>query len=95
MKTLIVQCAWAATRTKKTYLSSKYKSLVGRRGKKRALIAVGHKILCAAYHMLKNKVVYQELGENYLESRRKKNQIRSYLDKLKDLGIEVEIKKAA
>ncbi len=52
---MIVQCAWAATRTKGTYLRSKYDSLVGRRGKKKALIAVGHKILIAAYFILKKQ----------------------------------------
>ncbi len=57
-----MQCAWAATRTKNTYLRSKYDSLVPRRGKKRALIAVGHKILIAAYYILKDKAEYKELG---------------------------------
>ena len=49
LRSLLVEQGWAASRTKNTYLSSKYKSLVGRRGKKRAVIAVGHKILIAAY----------------------------------------------
>jgi hypothetical protein len=91
----LVEAGWGASRTKNTYLRSKYESLVGRRGKKRALIAVGHKILVAAYFIIKNKEAYKELGTDYLESKRKKNQIHSYLDKLKKLGIEVEIKKGA
>ena len=41
------------------------------------------------------KAFYKELGVDYLDSKRKKNQVQSYLDKLKKLGIEVEIKKAA
>ena len=64
LRTFLVQMAWAAARTKNTYLSSKYKSLVGRRGKKRAVIAVGHKILIAAYFIMKNKVGYNELEKN-------------------------------
>lgn len=75
-------------------MRSKYDSLVGRRGKKRALIAVGHKILCAAYFIIKNKEPYLELGGEYLESRRKQNQVQSLMDKLKGLGVEVEVKKA-
>lgn len=90
-----MEAGWAASRTKNTYLRGKYNSLVGRRGKKRALITLGHKILCAAYFIIKNKECYKELGIDYLESRRKKNQIQSYLDKLKNLGIEVELKQAA
>lgn len=95
MKTVLVEAGWGASRTKGTYLRSKYESLVGRRGKKRALIAIGHKILCAAYFILKNKEEgYLELGAEYLESRRKQNQVQSLVDKLKGLGVEVEIKKA-
>ena len=90
-----MEAGWGASRTKNTYLRSKYESLVGRRGKKRALIALGHKILVAAYFIIKNKEAYKELGTDYLESKRKKNQVQNYLDKLKKLGIEVEIKKAA
>jgi transposase len=68
IRALLVQLAWAASRTKKTYLSNKYKSLVGRRGKKKAIIAIGHKILIAVYFILRDKVSYQELGENYLSN---------------------------
>ena len=89
-----MEAGWGASRTKNTYLRSKYESLVGRRGRKRALIAVGHKILCAAYFIIKNKESYLELGAEYLESRRKKNQVQSLVDKLRGMGIEVEIKAA-
>ena len=89
---MLVQCGWAATRTKNTYLRSKYDSLVMRRGKKRALIAVGHKILIAAYFILKDKVVYKELGGDFLENRNKNKQIKRHLNRLKELGVEFEIK---
>ncbi len=86
---MIVQCAWAATRTKGTYLRSKYDSLVGRRGKKRALIAVGHKILIAAYFILKNKEIYKELGGGYLDKITIKKQIKRHLQRLRELGVDV------
>lgn len=84
-----MQCGWAATRTKGTYLRSKYDSLVGRRGKKRALIAVGHKILIATYFILKNQIPYKELGNEFLENKKKDKQILHHLKRLKELGIEV------
>lgn len=90
---MLVQFAWAATRTKGTYLRSKYDSLVVRRGKKRALIAVGHKILIAAYFILKDKVEYKELEYDYLQNLKKDKKIERHLKILKELGIEVEIKK--
>lgn len=95
LKVLLVQCAWAATRTKGTYLRSKYDSLVGRRGKKRALIAIGHKILVATYFILKDKVAYKELGAEYLQELKKGKQIKRHIQLLKELGVEIEIKKVA
>ncbi len=92
---MLVQAAWAATRTKNTYLRSKYDSLVLRRGKKRALIAVGHKILIAAYFILKDRVAYKDLGVDFLENKRKKHQIKHHIKRLAELGIDVEILKTA
>lgn len=93
LKIFLTQCAWAATRTKNTYLRSKYDSLVIRRGKKRALIAVGHKILVAAYFILRDKVEYKELGSEFLQDRNKDKRITRHLKLLKELGVDVEIKK--
>ncbi len=93
---MLVQIAWAATRTKGTYLRAKYDSLVGRRGKKRALIAVGHKILCSIYHILKNKEPYKELGATFLEEKKIKNKLKSINQQLEKLGYEqVELKQAS
>ena len=86
---MIVQCAWAATRTKGTYLRSKYDKLVGRRGKKRALVAVGHKIIIAAYFILKNKEKYKELGGDFLDQKTKEKQIKRHLQQLRELGVDV------
>lgn len=88
-----MQCAWAATRTKNTYLRSKYDSLVGRRGKKRALIAIGHKILIAAYHIMQDKVAYKELGVEFLQEIKKEKQIKRHIQLLKEMGVEIEVKK--
>lgn len=85
---MLVQSAWAASRTKGTYLRAKYESLVGRRGKKRALIAVGHKILCSIYHVIKNKEKYKELGSTFLEEKKIKNKIKNINQQLQDLGYE-------
>jgi len=74
-------------------MRSKYDSLVGRRGKKRALIAIGHKILIATYFILKDKVAYKELGGEYLQEIKKDKQITKHIKLLKELGVEVEIKK--
>lgn len=95
LKSILTQFAWAASRTKNTYLRSKYDSLVGRRGKKRALVAIGHKILIAAYFILKDKTAYRELGGQYLDSRKKDRQIQRYMDKLRELGVEINTEMVA
>jgi len=74
-----VECAWAASRKKDCYLKAKYHSLVGRRGKKRALIAVGHKILVICYEIWKRKTPYRELGGDYLDKRKKDKAVKSYV----------------
>jgi transposase len=82
--------AWAASRTKRTYLSNKYKNLVGRMGKKKAIIAVGHKILIAAYFIIKDKVAYNELGEEYLSNFKKDKLVEYYKKKLQELEPDLE-----
>lgn len=90
IRTLLVQLAWAASRTKRTYLSNKYKSLVGRMGKKKAIIAVGHKILIASYFIIKDKVAYNELGEEYLSNFKKDKLVEYYKKKLQELEPDLE-----
>lgn len=84
-----MECAWGATRKKDSYLKRKYESLVGRRGRKKALVAVGHKIIIAAYHIIKNKEAYKEpkLNDN---PKRKTKQVNNLLNKLKELGLEIK-----
>ncbi len=95
LKTMLTEFAWVASKTKDTYLRSKYHSLVGRKGKKKALVALGHKILIMCYHILKDRVAYKELGVDYLDQRRKDKIARSYIKRLKHLGYEVILQEAA
>lgn len=81
-----MELAWAGSRTKNTFFRAKYDSLIRRKGKKRALIAVGHKIICAAYHILSEKVTYKEVGVEYLEKRKQKNRIEKLQRELKEFG---------
>ena len=57
---VLVQAAWAASHTKKTFLSATYHRWAKRMGKKRALVALGHKILVLIYELLKDRTTYQE-----------------------------------
>jgi transposase len=95
LKTILTEFAWIASKMKGTYLWSKYHSLVGRRGKKKALVAVGHKILISCYQILKYKVPYKELGSSYLDERKKDRIAKSYIRRLSSLGYTVTLEGVA
>lgn len=84
-KAIMTECAWCATRTKGTYFAARYKRLVGRRGKKRALVAIAAMMLKVVYHMLKDGTAYQEHGEDYMDDRRKQSQIQYHREQLNKL----------
>jgi hypothetical protein len=91
VKAVLTEVAWAATRTKNTFYSARYHRLAARRGKKRALIAVGHSILTSVYHILKGKEKYKELGADYLNNKieaKRKSYLKSELEKL---GYQVDL----
>jgi transposase len=69
LREALIECASAAARTKDTYLRAQYEQIKRRRGHKKAIVAVAHSILIAAYHILKHDVPYKELGGHYLARR--------------------------
>jgi hypothetical protein len=73
-------------------LSAQYRRLAGRRGKKRALIALGHTLLVLIYHMLKRKTTYQELGADYFERLDSERLTQGLVHRLERLGHEVILK---
>jgi transposase len=89
------EAAWAAARTKGTYLSTLYHRLAGRRGKKRAIVAVAHSILVSAYYMLSRHEPYRDLGSNYFDERKQEAVINRLLHRLHKLGFSVTIEPAA
>jgi transposase len=91
LKTTLVQCAWAASRKKASYLQAQYHRLRGRRGPKKAVCAVAASILTAAYHMLKDGTAYRDLGPDHFDRRAKEVQARRLVRRLADLGYAVEL----
>lgn len=91
LRTALVQAAWAASHTKDTYLAAQYHRLVKRKGKKKALIAVGHSILVIVYHVLKNKSTYQELGGDYFDRQTQQTQQQRLIRQLQALGLKVTV----
>lgn len=89
LKSILAEAAWAATRSKGTYLRAKYDSMVGRKGSKKALLIVGHKILCAAYHILTTRLSYQAYSVEEFEAKRNQKRIAYLQNELKGFGVAI------
>lgn len=90
-----MESGWAASRTKNTFLSSKHKKMVGRRGKKRTIVAVAHAILVIAYHLIKEKKDFVELGAGYVDEKKREAQLKYYQKRIEELGAEIPENKSA
>ncbi len=91
LRRALTQAAWAATHTKDSYLGAQYHRLAGRRGKKRALVAVAHTLLVIIYHIIKYRVDYQDLGPDYFLRLEPERQKRYLVKRLEQLGYEVQL----
>jgi transposase len=85
------QAAWAASRTKDTFLKARYHRLAARRGKKRAIVALGRSILVSIWHMLSRREPYQDLGADYYDQRRKETKVLYLTKQLTRLGFAVQL----
>jgi hypothetical protein len=72
-------------------LSTQFKRLAARRGKKRAVVAVGHSIIVIAYHILSKREPYRDLGAEYFDKYKKERTIKRLIYRLKDLGVAVDV----
>ncbi len=90
LKTTLVQCAWAATRKRASYLQAQFRRLRARRGPKKAICAVAASILTAAYHMLRDGTFYQDLGPDHFSRRTKGDRTARLIKQLTTLGYTVQ-----
>jgi transposase len=94
LKTTLVTAAWAATRKKDSYLRAQFLRIKSRRGAKKAILAVANSMLTAAYYMLRDGVEYHDLGSQHFAHRDKDQMTKRLLQRLRDLGVVVEVKAA-
>ena len=95
LKTALVTAAVCGSRRKGSYYKDKYHRLRARRGRLRATMAIAHKILIAAYHMLAGGVPYRELGEAFLDQQARQRTLRHLLHRLNHLGYDVMLQPRA
>lgn len=91
LRTTLVECGNAAGRKKNSSLSALYRRMIVRGGRKHAAFVVGRHILNIAYHLLRERTTYRELGPTYFEQRRVEQLKRRCLDQLRNLGFEANL----
>jgi len=91
LKRALTEAAHGAARTKKSYYAALYHRLAGRRGKKRAIIAVAHSLLVTGYHLVTQGVDYQDLGRDYFDQRNQETIKRRAVKRLEQLGYQVDL----
>jgi transposase len=94
LRAALTEAALAATRTNDTYLQAQYRRLRPRRGHSRALVAVCHSILIAAWHMLKTGELYRDLGGDYFHRRDPNRATQRLVRQLQALGHHVTLQQA-
>ncbi|MBV8440098.1 MAG: IS110 family transposase, partial [Hyphomicrobiales bacterium] len=95
LKPVLVQAALAAIKVKNSSLRARYFSLKPRLGHKKAIIAVAAAMLRIAYHMLKDGTFYQDLGPDYRSRKNPERAAQNLAKRIRALGYDVELKKAA
>jgi transposase len=91
LKTMLVQCAWAAKRTKDSYYRAQFFRLQARRGPQKAICAVAASILTAIYHILKHGTEHHDLGVAYFDRRPLEAKASHLVARLKKLGFAVQL----
>ena len=80
LKTILIEVAWAAVKKKGSYYKDKFHRLKARRGPKKAIVAIAHRLLKAIYHIIKEGRHFKDLGEDYLTLRNQSAKL-NYLKK--------------
>jgi transposase len=94
LRRVLCEAAWAASHCKKSYFHSQYQRLAGKRGKKRALIAVAHSLLTVVYVLLKQHRSYQDLGADFFDQVNRDNLTKYHVKRLQKLGYDVDLARA-
>lgn len=89
LRVTLVQCAHAVGRSKKHYRGARCQRLAKRKGKQRAAIAVAHDLLEAAYFILRDGVVYQDLGPDYFDRLQREHLVKYHTKRSQELGVTV------
>lgn len=95
LKTMLVQCAWAAKRSNNSYYRAQFYRLQAKRGPQKAICAVAASILNAIYHILKDGVPHKDLGSDYFNTRKPEAKVKRLVSQIGKLGFSVTLQPLA
>ena len=91
LRATLIQAAHAAVKVKDSFLAAFYHRLVARRGAKKAIVAVAHKLLTLAYTLLRKREPYHERGAAALDERHKDRVLHRMQRRFEQLGYKVHL----
>jgi len=91
LRRILGQSAWAAARTKNTYVAVQFRRLAAKRGRKRAIVAIGHSLLVTGYYLLRKQCMYQDPGADYFDRINAAGLKRYLVKRLESLGQKVTL----
>lgn len=93
-RTIMVEIAWAAIKKKESYYREKYYRLRSRLGPKKAITAIAHRIAKAVYHIIKQGERYKDLGQDYLDKKRKHRSLVNLVKQANKMGYCLVLKRS-
>ncbi|MDE3110740.1 MAG: IS110 family transposase [Acidobacteriota bacterium] len=91
LRRILVQAAWAAAHTKDTYLSALFLRLARKIGMKKATVALAHRMLLIAFHIIRDGERYREAGGDYFDKRNPARTARRLMARLEALGYDISL----
>ena len=94
LRRILTQSAWSVMRKKDCYLTALFRRVSVKGGRKKAALAVAHRMLIIAWHIIQNGTVYEELGGNHYDRLHPDRSARRLIKRLEQIGFQVTVHKA-
>lgn len=91
LRTILVQAANAAVKVKNSFWKQKFSQIFARLGHKKAIFAIGHKMLVAIYHILRDRVPYRRPEIKPPTAKKLAHMLKTYGERIRELGFDVVI----
>jgi transposase len=91
LRRILVQSAWSVIHKKDCFLTAVFHRVAARRGMKKAAMAVAHRMLIIAWHIIRDGGIYQEAGGSYFDRLHPDRSARRLMRRLQQIGFDVTL----